>query len=85
MCAEREGKLGHSLLPWASSTVGDLRSEERGDAFLHFLRVSWMGQPLEPVSDRQITVRDLFLGFGSSVGVSLKLSSIVQTQTRYPF
>ena len=38
VCAEREGKLGHSLLPRASSTVGDLRSEERGDAFLRFLR-----------------------------------------------
>ena len=41
-----------------------------------------MGHPLEPVFDRQSTVRDSFLGLGSSVGVGLTRSVLGDEMTR---
>ena len=71
---EREAKLGHSF-PRASS--GELRSEERGEAFLRCL---WAGS--QTVSWEWVTrwsrytigkgtVQDFFLGLGSIVGVHI--------------
>ena len=77
---EREAKLGHSF-PRASS--GDLRSEERGDAFLRCLWAGSQNASCEWVTrwsrykiDKD-TVQDLFLGLGSIIGVGLRASPVV--------
>ena len=68
---------------------GDLRSEVAGDAFLRFLCAGIQNASYEWVicwsqkSDMQSTVRDLFLGLGNFVGVSLKQKQKAKTGPFY--